>query len=190
MTTLQTRCFGTGQDFYEKYHDEEWGVPVHDDQHLFEMLCLEGAQAGLNWAIILKRREGYRKLFYSFDPKNVADMTDEELYENLKNPAIIRNRLKVFSVRKNARAFLDIQKEFGSFAHYLWAFVDHKPIVNYHETYDKVPCHSSLSDKISKDLKKRGMSFVGSTIIYSFLQAVGVINDHLISCPCHAKCLA
>ena len=178
------RCFGTGKDFYAHYHDHEWGVPVHDDTHLFEMLILEGAQAGLSWETILKRRGGYRNAFSNFNPQAVATLTDFDLETILQNPAIIRNRLKVFAARKNARVFLQIQKEFGSFAHYLWGFVNHQPIVNRWKAWKEVPCLSPLSDILSKDLKKRGMTFVGSKIIYSYLQAVGVINDHVADCIC------
>lgn len=182
---MKNRCFGDGKDFYEHYHDYEWGRPVHDDRLLFEMLCLEGAQAGLSWETILKRREGYKKAFHNFDPVKASQMKDEELTSLLDNPNIIRNRLKVFSVRKNALAFLNIQKEFGSFSSYLWGFVEDKPIINQFNSFEHVPAKTDLSDTISKDLKKRGMSFVGSTIIYAYLQAVGVVNDHLTTCHCH-----
>jgi DNA-3-methyladenine glycosylase I len=184
MRSKNQRCFGTGKEFYEKYHDEEWGIPVHDDRLLFEMLCLEGAQAGLSWETILKRREGYRSLFHHFDPKIVAKMTDSELEEALKNPAIIRNRRKVFSVRENATVVLRIQEEFGSFDAYLWKFVNYEPIIHHFETSEEVPSHSTTSDELSKDLKRRGMVFVGTTIIYAFMQAVGLVNDHLNTCPC------
>lgn len=180
--TVKSRCFGTGKEFYENYHDQEWGVPSHCDRHLFEMLILEGAQAGLNWETILKKRQGYRKAFYNFDVKKVALMTSLELEKLLENPEIIRNRLKVFSVQRNAKAFIEIQKEFGSFDAYLWGYVQHSPIVNLWNSFEEVPCFSDLSDRISKDLKKRGMTFVGTKIIYSFLQAVGVINDHHRGC--------
>lgn len=184
MTQQKTRCFGSrpGQEFYAEYHDKEWGVPVHDDRLLFEMLSLEGAQAGLSWETILKRREGYRKAFYNFELRRVSQMADEELEALRLNPGIIRNRLKIFSVRQNAQVFLEIQKEFGSFASYLWGFVEGKPIVTRRTSLKEVPCTTALSDKISKDLKKRGMTFVGSTILYAFLQAVGVIDDHLTTC--------
>ena len=180
----KVRCFGgqPGKEFYAQYHDDEWGVPVHDDRHLFEMLILEGAQAGLSWETILKRREGYRKAFYDFDPNKVASMSDGELDTLLKNEQIIRNRLKVYGARQNARVFLEIQREFGSFDSYLWAFVDGKPIVNRWRTFQEVPAKTRESDALSKDLKKRGMTFVGSTIIYAFMQAVGLVNDHLMSC--------
>lgn len=183
MVVKDFRCFGTGKDFYEKYHDEEWGIPVHDDQHLFEMLCLEGAQAGLSWETVLKRRQDYRKLFHQFDPKTVSKMTDEELENLLKNPAIIRNRLKVYSVRQNAKSVLNIQNEFGSLDAYLWKFVNNTPITNQVNKLNEMPVRSDVSDAISKDLKRRGMSFVGTTIIYAFMQAVGMVNDHLTECP-------
>ncbi len=180
------RCFGNnpGQELYAQYHDEEWGVPSHEDQHLFEMLILEGAQAGLSWETVLKKREGYRKAFYNFDPLKVSSMTDEELEALIQNPGIIRNRLKIYSTRQNAKVFLSIQKEFGTFGSYLWRFVLNKPIVNYFNSFKEIPVKSEESDSLSKDLKKRGMNFVGSTIIYAYMQAVGMINDHLISCPC------
>ena len=178
------RCFGDGpnQALYAAYHDMEWGKPVHDDIRLFEMLILEGAQAGLSWEIILKRREGYRKAFHYFDPQKVALMNDEELEALCDNPTIIRNRLKIFSARKNAQVFLAIQQEFGSFDHYVWDFVHNKPIVGNWKNMQQIPTKSKESDALSKDLKKRGMSFVGSTIIYAYMQAVGMVNDHLISC--------
>ncbi len=180
------RCFGDGpgKEFYAEYHDREWGVPVHDDRKLFEMLILEGAQAGLSWETILKRREGYRSAFYGFNPERVALMTDAELIQLQNDPGIIRNRLKIFSARKNAMVFLSIQKEFGSFANYLWAFVQNKPIVNRFSAFKEVPVKTTISDAISKDLRKRGMSFVGSTIIYAYMQAVGLVNDHIVSCEC------
>lgn len=181
------RCFGTGKEFYEKYHDDEWGIPVHDDRSLFEMLCLEGAQAGLSWETILKRREGYRRLFHQFNPEIVARMADNELEKILKDSAIIRNRRKVFSVRENARVVLKIQEEFGSLDVYLWKFVNDMPIVNYWEIMDQVPTHSAESNELSKNLKRRGMLFVGTTIIYAFMQAVGMVNDHLIKCPCRVN---
>lgn len=177
------RCFGgqSGKEFYGIYHDEEWGVPVHDDRLLFEMLILEGAQAGLSWETVLKRREGYRAAFHHFDPIKVAAMSDEELEARLLDPKIIRNRLKVYGARQNAAVFLAIQKEFGSFDCYLWAFVGGKPIVNAGE---QTVCRSSVSDALSKDLKKRGMTFVGSTIIYAYMQAIGMVRDHCIGCWC------
>ena len=180
------RCFGgqPGKELYAHYHDEEWGIPVHDDKHLFEMLILEGAQAGLSWETILKRREGYRKAFYHFDPAKVAAMGNQELDELLQDDKIIRNRLKIYAARQNAQVFLNIQNEFGSFDHYLWSFVNGKPIVNRWQRFEDLPVTTPESDALSKDLKKRGMTFVGSTIIYAYMQAVGLVNDHLADCWC------
>ncbi len=176
------RCFGNGKEFYARYHDEEWGIPEHDDKQLFELLILEGAQAGLSWETILKRREGYRKAFHNFNPDVVAHMSDAELEALRHNPAIIRNRLKIYGARQNARVFLHIQKEFGSFDHYVWQFVHNKPIINRWHTLKEIPPKTAESDALSKDLKKRGMTFVGSTIIYAYMQAIGVVNDHIVSC--------
>lgn len=183
MSNLK-RCFGgePGKEFYAEYHDVEWGIPSHDDRHLFELLILEGAQAGLSWETILKKRDGYRKAFHNFDPVKVAAMTDSELEEVLQNPEVVRNRLKVFGTRKNAEAYVRIQKEFGSFDRYVWGFVKGEPIINHWERSEKVPCQTLESDALSKDLKKRGMTFVGSTIIYAYMQAIGMVNDHLTSC--------
>ncbi|MDD3437461.1 MAG: DNA-3-methyladenine glycosylase I [Candidatus Gastranaerophilales bacterium] len=167
---------------YVKYHDEEWGVAVYDDKKLFEMLILEGAQAGLSWETVLKKRNGYKQAFKNFDVEAVSKMTDDELHLLMNNSEIIRNRLKIFSARKNAIAFIDIQKEFGSFSNYIWDFVDNKPIVGNWDNISQIPTKTDISDKISKDLKKRGMSFVGSTIIYSYMQAVGLVNDHTKDC--------
>ncbi|PLA75320.1 DNA-3-methyladenine glycosylase I [Hydrogenovibrio sp. SC-1] len=182
--TSKNRCFGnqSGHEAYANYHDHEWGIPVYDDQKLFEMLILEGAQAGLNWETVLNKREGYRQAFYQFDPNLVAKMTDDELESLRQNPKIIRNRLKIVSARSNARVFLQIQKSFGSFSDYLWQFVNHQPIINHWKSAKEVPITTPISDAIAKDLKKRGMSFVGSTIIYAYMQAVGLVNDHLTSC--------
>ena len=184
------RCHwvGHGKDFYDAYHDTEWGVPVHDDRTHFEFLILEGAQAGLSWETILKRRDGYRKAFKNFDPVKVAHMTDAELEKQLKNTAIIRNKLKVYATRKNARVFLDIQKEFGSFDAYVWRFVGGKPIVNTRDKHSSIPATTKESDALSKDLKKRGMTFVGSTIIYAHMQATGLVNDHLVDCFRYKQC--
>lgn len=184
MTLRKKRCFGdgAGKELYARYHDEEWGRPSYDDRHLFEMLILEGAQAGLSWETVLKKREAYRSLFHKFNPSVVAAMSDEELEALTQNPAIIRNRRKIFSARDNARVFLSIQKEFGSFSCYLWQFVGNKPIVNRWKTMTAVPSRSPVSDALSKDLKKRGMAFVGSTILYAYMQAVGLVNDHLVGC--------
>jgi DNA-3-methyladenine glycosylase I len=166
-----------------EYHDREWGVPSHDDRYLFEMLTLEGAQAGLSWATILNRREGYRRAFANFDMAKVAAMTDAHLERLLKDEGIIRNRLKVFSARTNARAFLEVQREFGSFATYLWNFVDGKRVVHHPRALGDLPATTELSDRVSKDLKRRGFTFVGSTIVYSLLQASGVVDDHVEGCP-------
>ncbi len=186
MKNNSIRCgWATDKDErYTRYHDEEWGVPEHDDQRLFEMLILEGAQAGLSWQTILNKRDGYRVAFKNFDPQSVAVMTDDELEAQLLNSGIVRNRLKVFSTRKNALVFLAIQQAFGSFDAYLWGFVDNKPIVNRPASMAEVPVSTELSDRIAKDLKKRGMTFVGTTIIYAYLQATGVVNDHSQDCCC------
>lgn len=179
-----TRCTWVpeGKPDYAEYHDTEWGVPVHDDQKLFEMLILEGAQAGLSWYTILKRRDGYHRAFKNFDPAKVAKMSDAQLEHVLARGDIIRNRLKVFSTRRNARVFLAIQSQFGSFDAYLWPFVGGKPRVNRPRSMKEIPARTAESDALSKDLKKRGMSFVGSTIIYAYMQAVGMVNDHLFDC--------
>lgn len=177
------RCPWAGNDpAYIDYHDREWGVPVHDDRKLFEFIILEGAQAGLSWLTILKRREGYRKAFAGFDVNKVASFTPEKIEELLQDKAIIRNRLKVNAAVTNAQSFIEIQEEFGSFDHYSWRFVDGRPTVNRFNTMDEVPATSKASDAFAKDLKQRGFKFVGSTIIYAHMQAVGMVNDHLTSC--------
>ncbi len=177
------RCVWAGSDpLMVKYHDEEWGVPVKDDKILFEFLILEGAQAGLTWSTILKKREGYRGALDNFDYKEIVTYNVKKLDTLLQDPGIIRNRLKVQSLVKNAKAFIDIQKEFGSFSKYLWAFVDNKPIQNKVKSIKEIPPTTPMSDLISKDLKKRGMNFVGSTIIYAYMQAVGLVNDHELHC--------
>jgi DNA-3-methyladenine glycosylase I len=177
------RCPWVGDDpLYYAYHDEEWGVPVHDDRQLFEMLTLEGAQAGLSWLTILKKRQGYRRNFADFDPQKVARFTPAKVEKLLQDPAIVRNRLKVESTVTNAQAFLAVQQEFGSFDAYLWQFVDGQPILNRWKTLAELPAKTPLSDQISRDLKKRGFRFVGSTILYAYLQAVGVVNDHTVDC--------
>lgn len=181
------RCTWASNDLNIPYHDAEWGVPVHDDQKLFEFLILEGAQAGLSWDTILRKREAYRKAFANFDPKKVAKFDEAKLAKLLTNDGIIRNRLKVASAVSNAKAFLKIQKEFGSFDKYIWSFVGGKPIVNKLKGGD-VPAKTDISDAMSKDLKKRGFSFVGSTIMYAFMQATGMVNDHLVSCFRHKEC--
>ncbi|TGL88775.1 DNA-3-methyladenine glycosylase I [Leptospira congkakensis] len=169
-------------DQYIKYHDEEWGVPVHDDKTHFEFLILEGAQAGLSWSTILKKREGYKKVFANFDPAKVAKFTDTKLEKILLDPSIIRNRLKVFAAVNNAKRFLEIQKEFGSFDLYIWSFVNYKPIQNKWKNLREVPATTKESDLLSKDLIKRGFKFVGSTVIYAHMQACGLVNDHIESC--------
>ncbi len=167
---------------YVRYHDKEWGVPVHDDQKLFEFLVLEGAQAGLSWLTILKRREGYKKAFANFDPEKVARFNKKKIEALIKNPAIIRNRAKIQAAVDNAKAFLKVQEEFGSFDTYSWQFVDGKRISNKWKRIEQIPATSKHSDAMSRDLKKRGFKFVGSTIIYAHMQAVGMVNDHLVNC--------
>ncbi len=177
------RCPWPGNDpVYIKYHDEEWGVPVHNDQKLFEFIVLEGAQAGLSWITILKRRPGYRKAFDNFNVEKVARFTPKRIQKLLLDPGIIRNRLKVTSAVTNAQAFIKIQEEFGSFDAYSWRFVEGKQIVNTFQTMNDVPATTKESDAFSKDLKQRGFKFVGSTIMYAHMQAVGMVNDHIVSC--------
>ncbi len=184
-----TRCAWVNPDneLYVHYHDEQWGVPVHDDALLFEMLILEGAQAGLSWETILKKRENYRAAYRGFDPVKVAAFTEKDTNRLLQDAGIVRNRLKIAASIRNAKVFLEIRKEFGSFDAYIWAFVQDKPIDHAFKAISEVPPKDALSDMISKDLKKRGMSFVGSTIIYSFMQAVGMVNDHTTDCFRHGK---
>jgi len=188
MTVVGTdgkhRCFGgqDGKKFYGEYHDQEWGVPVHDDRLLFENLILEGAQAGLSWETVLRKREGYRRAFHGFDVDRCAVMDEAELEALREEPGIIRNRLKIYSVRKNALVFLDMQKEFGSFDAWLWGHLDGPPPVNRPRDFSDMATTSTVSDTISKSLKKRGMSFVGSTIIYAYMQAIGMTDDHLAGC--------
>jgi DNA-3-methyladenine glycosylase I len=185
---MSHRCTWATKEVFHAYHDDEWGVPVHDDNRHFEMLVLEGAQAGLSWETILKKRDAYRDAFYGFDPKACAELTDDYLESLLKNPGIIRNRLKVFSVRKNAIAFLEIQKALGSFDAYIWGFVGGKPIVNAFKSLKEIPPSTEVSDAISKNLKKRGMSFVGTTIVYAYMQAIGMVNDHEVRCFRYNAC--
>jgi DNA-3-methyladenine glycosylase I len=183
-----TRCPWCGDDpAYVRYHDEEWGVPVHDDRTLFEFLTLEGAQAGLSWSTILRKRDGYRRAFAAFDPQHVAAFDARTIGTLLADPGIVRNRLKIESTVSNARAFLDVQAAFGSFDAYLWGFVDGRPIVNRWQSLAQVPARTDLSDRLSRDLRRRGFRFVGSTIAYAMLQAVGVVNDHLVACFRHAQ---
>ncbi len=177
-------------DAYLAYHDGEWGVPVRDDIRQFEFLVLESAQAGLSWSTILHRREGYRKAFAGFDPQKVARMTARRVEALLANPGIIRNRLKIEATVTNARAFLKVQEEFGTFADYIWRFVDGRPVQGRYRRQSQVPATSRVSDALSKDLKARGFRFVGSTIVYAHMQATGLVNDHLVSCFRHAECEA
>jgi len=178
-----TRCSWPGEDdLMIIYHDEEWGVPIHDDRKWFEKIILDGAQAGLSWKTILHKREGYRRAFEGFDPEKVVRFDEGRLADLMLDPGIVRNRLKIASAVKNARAFLQIQQEFGSFDAWIWSFTGGKPVINRFETLKEIPARTDLSDRISKELKKRGFTFVGSTIVYAFLQAGGVVNDHLESC--------
>lgn len=186
MSVEPLRCpwsLSTAQ--YRDYHDHEWGRPCHDEQKLFEMLLLEGAQAGLSWRTILEKREGYRRLFDGFDAKRIARYSDAALEEKLKDPRIVRNRLKVFGFRRNAEAYLRLCETEGSLDAWLWGQVDGQPLLNHWREPQQVPATTPLSDALSKDLKKRGFTFVGSTIVYAYLQAVGVVNDHLLRCAWH-----
>jgi DNA-3-methyladenine glycosylase I len=182
------RCNWPSNDLAIRYHDEEWGTPLHDDQRLFEFLILEGAQAGLSWDTILRKRDNYRKAFDNFDVNKIARYTDKKMEKLLQDEGIIRNRLKIASAVSNARAYLKIQSEFGSFDKYIWAFVDGKPIQNKIKNSSQIPAKTELSDAISKDLKKRGFNFVGSTIMYAFMQATGMVNDHLTTCFRYKQC--
>jgi DNA-3-methyladenine glycosylase I len=182
-TSKKLRCGWAGEDpLYVAYHDTEWGVPVYDDRRLFEFLILEGAQAGLSWITILRKREAYRKAFADFDPEKVARFTDKKVALLLQDPGIVRNRLKVESAVRNARAFLAVQEAHGSFSAYQWAFVDGKPLQSPRAALKDVPARTPVSDAFSKDLKKRGFNFVGSTIMYAHMQAVGMVNDHVDEC--------
>ncbi|WP_422137382.1 DNA-3-methyladenine glycosylase I [Endozoicomonas sp. ALC020] len=187
LLTNQRCAWCTEDPDYIRYHDEEWGIPCHDDQKLFEFLILEGAQAGLSWITILKRREGYRRAFAGFNPTAVAQFTGQDVERLLQDEGIVRNRLKVNSAINNARAFLNIQEEFGSFNQYIWSFVNHTPIRNQWKTMSEVPVTTPESNAMSKDLKKRGFSFVGSTICYAYMQAMGMVNDHLVGCPSYSS---
>lgn len=188
MAPEKVRCaWCRGSEIERVYHDREWGVPLHDDRTHFEYIILDGAQAGLSWVTILNKREGYRRAFADFDPAKVARFTPARLEKLLLDPSIVRNRLKVESTVKNARAFLAVQKEFGSFDAYIWQFVGGKPVVNRRKTMADVPARTAESDAMSKDLKKRGFSFVGSTICYAYMQAAGMVNDHAVSCFRHAR---
>ena len=184
-----SRCPWAKGDLYTAYHDQEWGVPVHDDRRLFEFLILEGAQAGLSWITILQKRENYRKAFDHFDPRKLARYDAAKLKALLNNPGIVRNRLKIESAVRNAQACLAVQKEFGNLDRYLWQFVCGRPIQNHWTSRSQVPARTSESDALSKDLLKRGFKFVGSTICYAFMQAVGMVNDHLTDCFRHRQLL-
>lgn len=188
MKELIGQCsWASRSELEQVYHDTEWGVPVHDDAKLFEMLILEGMQAGLSWTIVIKRREAMREAFDGFDIATLAGYTPEKEAALLQNPNIIRHRLKVASLRKNAQAFQKVQAEFGSFDAYIWQFTDGKTIVGYWQTQAEVPAIIPLAEQISKDLKKRGFTFVGPTIVYSFMQAIGLVNDHIVTCPCYQR---
>ena len=180
----QKRCKWVPLDdpLYVRYHDTEWGVPVHDDRILFEMLILEGMQAGLSWITVLRKREGYRKAFDNFDIDKILTYDEQKIEELVQNPEIIRHRLKITSVIQNAKAFRDIQNEYGSFDTFLWSYVNYTPVTGHWQKHEDIPATTPLSDKLSKDLKKRGFKFVGSTIIYAFMQATGIVNDHIIEC--------
>ncbi|AWB44518.1 DNA-3-methyladenine glycosylase I [Paenibacillus sp. CAA11] len=180
---MKQRCGWVDKDpLYIDYHDQEWGVPEHDDLKLFELLILEGAQAGLSWYTVLKKRENYRAAFDGFDPVKIAVYDADKMEELLQNPGIIRNRLKIQAAVNNAKAFLQVAEEYGSFDQYIWSFVQHKPIINHWTTLAEVPARTEISDQMSKDLKKRGFSFVGTTICYAFMQATGMVNDHITDC--------
>lgn len=181
-TTNIIRCQWAENSLFHEYHDKEWGVPVHDDRKHFEFLTLEAAQAGLSWATILKRREGYKQAFSNFDPKKVALYTEKDVEKLMNNPAIIRNKLKINTAVNNAKMFLQVQKEFGTFDKYIWQFVKGKPIINMREEMSEIPAISKESEALSKDLKKRNFKFVGPTIIYAHMQAVGMVNDHQVNC--------
>lgn len=185
---MHERCEWCGNDpLYIKYHDEEWGVPVHEDNKFFEFLLLESAQAGLSWITILKKRENYRVAYDNFDPNIVALYGEDKIEELMQNEGIVRNRRKIESSINNAKCFLEVQQEFGSFNSYIWGFVEGEPISNHYNSISEVPSTTELSEKISKELKKRGFRFVGPTIVYSFLQATGLVNDHIISCFTRGK---
>ena len=186
MQFMENRCgWAQNNELMTKYHDEEWGSPLHDDQKLFEFLILEGMQAGLSWLTILKKREAFRLAYEDFDVQKVAAFDQKKVEELMSNVGIIRNRQKIEASINNARLFLKIVEEFGSFDHYIWQFVDYQPIVNKWEKLSEIPAKTDLSDTISADLRKRGFKFVGSTIVYSHMQATGMVNDHLVHCECH-----
>jgi DNA-3-methyladenine glycosylase I len=187
--TDRVRCpWPGGDELYLRYHDEEWGLPLHDERRLFEMLVLEGAQAGLSWITVLRKRERYREVFELFDAARVARFTAARVARLLGDPGIIRNRLKIASAIGNARAFLDVQQAFGGFDPYIWQFVGGRPVVNRWTSTREVPARTDASDAMSRDLKRRGFTFVGSTICYAYMQATGMVNDHLVSCFRHGPC--
>ncbi len=180
------RCNWVSNDeLYIKYHDEEWGKPLYDDQTIFEFLVLESFQAGLSWITILKKRENFRKAFDQFNYKKIATYTDEKIEDLLLDAGIVRNRLKVLATVNNAQCFMEVQQEFGTFSNYIWSFVNNKPIVNAHKSIKEVPATTEISDTLAKDLKKRGFKFLGSTVIYAHMQATGMVNDHITSCFCY-----
>lgn len=183
VSNSKRRCqWSTSDPLYIKYHDSEWGKPLHNDRKLFELLVLEGMQAGLSWITILRKRKSFREAFDNFDPKKVVKYSDKKINQLLKNENIIRNRLKIESAIKNAKAFLKVQKEFGSFDKYIWQFVNGKPIVNKHKTLKTIPAKTKVSMAMSKDLLKRGFKFVGPTICYAYMQSTGMVNDHVVDC--------
>ncbi|MDG2272114.1 MAG: DNA-3-methyladenine glycosylase I [Halioglobus sp.] len=188
---MKKRCTWCGDDpLYVAYHDTEWGTPVRDDRLLFEFLILEGAQAGLSWITILRKREGYRELFNNFDAEEIARYSDNRLDKMLLNPKIVRNRLKVYGARKNALAFLAVQREWGTFSNYIWSFVNNQVVQNRWNAAPDVPSSNDISDQLSKDMKKRGFTFAGSVIMYAYMQATGIVNDHTVDCFRHADCLS
>ncbi len=186
--TVQRCSWANGSELEKTYHDTEWGVPLHDDRALFEFVTLEGAQAGLSWATVLKKRGNYRKLFNDFDVEKIARYNKRKIESLLNNPGIIRNRLKIESTVTNARAFIEIQNEFGSFDSYIWRFTEGEPIVNQWRSITEIPASTTISDAMSRELKKRGFRFVGSTICYAFMQATGMVNDHTVDCFRHRQC--
>ena len=187
--TSKSRCTWCGEDpLYQQYHDKEWGVPCRDDKKLFEFVLLEGAQAGLSWITILRKREAYRSAFADFDVRKVAAFTEQDIERLMNDAGIVRNRLKITSAISNACLFIDIQKEFGSFSDYFWSYVDHQPIVNCWASHSEIPATTALSDLIAKDMKKRGFKFFGSTICYAHMQAMGLVNDHTTDCFRYQEC--
>lgn len=184
---MENRCnWAQKNELMAKYHDEEWGRPLHDDQKLFEFLILEGMQAGLSWQTILNKREAFREAFDNFNPEIVADYDDDKVNELMNNAGIIRNKAKILACINNAKRFIEVESEYGSFDQYIWKFVDYKPVINQFRELKELPAKTTLSDTISADLKKRGFKFIGSTIIYAHMQATGMVNDHLVHCFCHA----